>query len=208
MEWFVLRQGHIGWGYRSAHASGARVCAVSICYRLPVHWSSCLPHGGTSEVRLIPKILSRLLWFLRRTAALLRQIRTFPQLFRFCSDFGNSGIRQIVGKSMLTGRWWEGPILISLCGKTNVRNCNLLQRDFFARCRTVLGMAKGFFWRVWWNLEKDETPKRCDFWRLRKMLLKATFPSPSHNSGWSKRHQQPWKRGWPFDRRDKSYWSV
>ena len=37
MEWFVLRQGHIGWGYRSAHASGARVCAVGICYRLPVH---------------------------------------------------------------------------------------------------------------------------------------------------------------------------
>ena len=78
---------------------------------------------------------------------------------------------------MLTGRWWEGRILINLCGKNNVRNCDLLQSDFFARCRTVLGVAKGFFWRVWWNLEKDEAPKRCDFLRLRNMLLKATFPS-------------------------------
>jgi len=40
----------------------------------------------------IPKLLLRLLWFFRRTAALFRQIRTFPQLFRFCSDLGNSGI--------------------------------------------------------------------------------------------------------------------
>ena len=34
----------------------------------------------------IPKLFLRLLWFFRRTAALFRQIRTFPQLFRFCSD--------------------------------------------------------------------------------------------------------------------------
>jgi len=32
----------------------------------------------------IPKLFLRLLWFFRRTAALFRQIRTFPQLFRFC----------------------------------------------------------------------------------------------------------------------------
>jgi len=30
---------------------------------------------------------------------------------------------------------------------------------------------------MWWNLEKDEAPKRCDFLRLRNMLLKVTFPS-------------------------------
>ena len=29
-------------------------------------------------------------------------------------------------------------------GKNNVRNCDLLQRDFFAQCRTVLGV-KGIF---------------------------------------------------------------
>jgi len=52
----------------------------------------------------IPKLLLRLLWFFRRTAALFRQIRTFPQLFRFGSDLGNSGIRQIVRNTMLTGR--------------------------------------------------------------------------------------------------------
>jgi len=82
---------------------------------------------------LIPKLCLRLLWFFRRTAALSRQIRTFPQLFRFCSDLGNPGIRQIVRDSMLTGRWWEGRILINLCGKDNVRNCDLLQSDSFAR---------------------------------------------------------------------------
>jgi len=34
----------------------------------------------------IPKLFVRLLWFFRRTAALFCQIRTFPQLFRFCSE--------------------------------------------------------------------------------------------------------------------------
>jgi len=76
---------------------------------------------------------------------------------------------------MLTGRWWEGRILINLCGNINVRNCDLLQSDFFARCRTVLEVAKGFFRRVQWNLGKDEAPKRCEFLRWRNMLLKATF---------------------------------
>ena len=124
----------------------------------------------------IPKLLLRLLWFFRRKAALSRQIRTFPQLFRFCSDLGNSGIRQIVRNSMLTGRWWEGRILINLCGKNNVRNCDLLQNDFFDCFRTVLGWQRDFF-GMWWNLEKDEAPKRCNFLHLRNMLLKATFPS-------------------------------
>jgi len=36
----------------------------------------------------IPKLLLRLLWFFRRIVALFRQIRTFPQLFWFCSDLG------------------------------------------------------------------------------------------------------------------------
>jgi len=79
---------------------------------------------------------------------LFRRIRTFPQLFRFGFIPGNSGIQQIVRHSMLMGRWREGRILINLCGKNNVRNCDLFQRDFFVWCRTVLGRAKGFFWRV------------------------------------------------------------
>ena len=111
-------------------------------------------NGSRNSETFIPKLLLRLLWFFRRTAALFRQIRTFPQLFRFCSDLGNSAIRQIVRNSMLTGRWWEGRILINLCGNINVRNCDLLQSHFSARCRTVLRVTKGFFRRVWWNLEK------------------------------------------------------
>ena len=88
---------------------------------------------AAEALNFIPKLYLRLLWFFRRTAALFCQIRTFPQLFRFCSDLGNPGIRQI---------------LINLCGNNNVRNCDLLQSDFFDRCRTVLGVAKGFFWYV------------------------------------------------------------
>ena len=40
-----------------------------------------------------PKTSIRLPWFFRRPEALFRQIRTFPQLFRFFLRFGNSGIR-------------------------------------------------------------------------------------------------------------------
>jgi len=60
--------------------------------------------GFPGATMLIPKLYLRLLWFFRRTAALFRQIRTFPQLFRFCADLGNPGVRQIVTNSMLTGR--------------------------------------------------------------------------------------------------------
>ena len=37
------------------------------------------------------------------------------------------------------GFWehWEGQILINLCGKKNVRNFDVLQSDFIARCFTV-----------------------------------------------------------------------
>ena len=103
-------------------------------------------HSTTNN--FIPKLYSRLLWFFRRTAALFRQIRTCPQLFRFCSDSGNPGFRQIVRNSMLTGRRWAGRILINLCGNHNVRNCDLVPSDFFDRWRTVLAVAKGFFWYV------------------------------------------------------------
>ena len=68
---------------------------------------------------------------------------TFSILLRF-----DPGIPQIVRNSMLTGRRWEGRILINLCGNNNVRNCDLLQSDFFYRCRNVLEVAKGFFWYV------------------------------------------------------------
>ena len=84
------------------------------------------------RMNFIQNSLLRLLWIFRRTGTLFRQIRKFPQLFRYCSDLGNSGIRQIVRNSMLTGRWWEGRTLINLCGKNNVRNCDLFQSYFSA----------------------------------------------------------------------------
>ena len=65
-----------------------------------------LPASDTTQClsvnSFIPKLLLRWLWFFRQTAALSRQIRTFPQLFRFYSDLGDSGIRQIVRNSKLT----------------------------------------------------------------------------------------------------------
>jgi len=144
----------------------------------------------------IPKLLLRLLWFFRRTEALFRQIRTFPQLFRFCSDLGNPGIRQIVKNSMLTGRWWEGRILINLCGKNNVRNCNLLQSDFFARCRTVLGVAQGFFWHVV-KLGKRWGPETLWFLTLERHATKSHLPKlifwagRSDSSGFKKGNTHP-----------------
>ena len=132
---------------------------------MPRLFFSMLSRRSLPEYIARPPISSQTL--IEIAMVLFRQI-AFPQLFRFCS-------RQIVRNSMLTGRWWEGRILINLCGKNNLRNCDLLQSYFFAPCRTVLRVAKGFFWRVWWNLKKDEVPKRCDFLRLRNMLLKATF---------------------------------
>jgi len=63
-------------------------------------------HKGLSFVGNVTRgfIPKHLTWFFRQTAALFRQIRMFPQLFRFCSDLWNSGIRQIVRNSMLTGQ--------------------------------------------------------------------------------------------------------
>ena len=89
------------------------------CPQSPQHWAGAHITGRVRKVdarpfsrelvkyddfMFIPKLFLRLLWFFRRTAALFSQIRTFPQLFRFCSDLGNPGIRQIVRDSMLTGR--------------------------------------------------------------------------------------------------------
>ena len=59
------------------------------------HGARCNAAAGSRinfRTTFIPKLLLRLLWFFRRTAALFRQIRTFPQLFRFESILGNSGI--------------------------------------------------------------------------------------------------------------------
>jgi len=44
--------------------------------------------------------------------------------------------------------WRKGQIVINLRGKTDVRNCDLSPRDFCARYKTVLGVAKGFCFSV------------------------------------------------------------
>jgi len=149
--------------------------------------------GGLT--RLIPKLLLRLLWFFRRTAALFRQLRTFSQLFRFCSDLGNPGIRQNVRNSMLTGRWWEGRILINLCGKNNVRNCDLLQSNFFARSRTVLRRQRDFLACVV-TLGKRWGPEPLWFFTLEKHatkshLPKLIFPAGRSDIGGPKRVSAP-----------------
>jgi len=77
---------------------------------------------------------------------------------------------------MLTGRWWEGRILINLCGKKNDRNCDLLQSDFFARCRTVLWVAKGCFWHVV-KLGQRWGPETLCFFTLEKHATKSHLPT-------------------------------
>ena len=49
-------------------------------------WNLCFLNGHPWLYLKAHKLLFRLLWVFQRTVALFRQIRTFPQLFRFCSD--------------------------------------------------------------------------------------------------------------------------
>jgi len=96
--------------------------------------------------------------------------------------------RQIVRNSMLTGRWWERRILINLSSKINVRNCDLLQSDFFARCRTVLGpcsrlgVPMGFFWHVV-KLGKRWGPETFWLFTLEKHATKSHLPKLVSRAG-------------------------
>jgi len=80
------------------------------------------------------------------------------------------------------GRWWEGRILINLCGKKNVRNCDLLHSDFFARCRTVLGWQRVFLACVV-KLGKRWGPETLWFFTLRKHATKSHLPKLVFRAG-------------------------
>ena len=77
--------------------------------------------SNDQDSSLIPKLFLRLLWFFRQTVALFRQIRTFPQLFRFCSDLGNPGIRQIVREACRT-RTYFVPAAFNFKSQTKERD--------------------------------------------------------------------------------------
>jgi len=74
------------------------------------HGARCNAAAGSRinfRTTFIPKLLLRLLWFFRRTAALFRQIRTFPQFFvlnPFWEILESGHIQQIVRYSMLAER--------------------------------------------------------------------------------------------------------
>jgi len=55
---------------------------------------------------------------------------TFSILLRFGEHWNPTNCEKFNADGSLMGR----RILINLCGKNNVRNCDLLQSDFFARC--------------------------------------------------------------------------
>ena len=65
--------------------------------------------------------------------------------------------------------------MINLCGKKIVRNCDLLQSDFFARCRTVLEVAKGFFC-VCGETWKKMKPRNVVIFTLGKHAFKSHLP--------------------------------
>ena len=108
-----------------------------------------------------PKLLLRLPWFFRRKAALFSQIRTFPQLFRFCSDLGNYRIRQIVRNSMLTGRWWEGRISSARpCRPTFWHKLAQVEQvqapSWYRACAMAQGMTSIVgIWLVPWHKERS-----------------------------------------------------
>ena len=55
---------------------------------------------------------------------------SFSILLRFGEYWNPTNCEKFNADGSLMGR----RILINLCGKNNVRNCDLLQSDFFARC--------------------------------------------------------------------------
>jgi len=65
--------------------------------------------------------------------------------------------------------------LISLCSKNKVRNCDLLQSDFFARCRTVPGRQRDFLACVV-TLGKRCGPETLRFFTLEKHATKSHLP--------------------------------
>jgi len=70
---------------------------------------------------------------------------TFSILLRFGELWNPTNCEKFNADGSLMGRT---NLDKSLC-KKNVRNCDQLLSDFFARFRTFLGVGKGFFWRVW-----------------------------------------------------------
>ena len=136
------------------------------CYRRHIH----------------PKTLIEIAMVLSKNSGSFPSNSHVSATFSILLRFGDFGIRQIVRNSMLTGRRWEGRILINLCGNNNVRNCDLLQSDFFDRCRTVLGVAKGFFWYVV-KLGKRWGPETLRFFTLEKHATKSHLPKLISRAG-------------------------
>ena len=60
--------------------------------------------------------------------------------------------------------WRKGRILINLCGKTDVRNCDLLQRDFFCSVKDSPMGGKGFFLECVVKLGKKWGPETLWFY--------------------------------------------
>jgi len=123
----------------------------------------------------LPKLLLRLLWFFRRTAALFRQIRTFPQLFRFCSDLGileSDKLWEIQCWRVADGKDESWSIYVVRTTFRIATDCKVI---FFAPCRTVLGVAKGFFWHVV-KLGKRWGPETLWFFTLEKNATKSHLP--------------------------------
>ena len=147
-------------------------------------------------VNLHPKTLFEIAMVLSTNSCSFLSNSHVSVTFSILLRFGNPGIRQILRESMLTSRWWEGRILINLCGNNNVRNCDLLQSDFFDRCRTVLGVAKGFFWYVV-KLGKRWGPETLWFFTLEKHATRSHLPKlifwagQSDTSGFKKGNTHP-----------------
>ena len=121
-------------------------CDVLWMYH-PPHTIKLIPESDIHSKTLIE--FAMVLSTNRRSFPSNSNVPNFFDFVQICGILASDKLWEIqCQNSMLTGRWWEGRILINLCGKNNVRNCDLFQSDFFARCSTVWGVAKGFFWHV------------------------------------------------------------
>ena len=91
------------------------------------------------RLRLVQKAHAKTLFEI--AMALFTISVSFPSKLRFSATFsillrfGESWNPTNCEKFNADGSWWEGRILINLCGKNKVRNCDLLQSGWYRRRR-------------------------------------------------------------------------
>jgi len=130
------------------------------------HWSHCnsLQLICTVLMKFIPKLWFEIAMVLStNSGSFLSNLHVFAT-FSFWIHSGKIWNLGISNKLWYIQCWRKGRILINLCGKTDVRNCDLLQRDFFCSVKDSPMGGKGFFLECVVKLGKKWGPETLWFY--------------------------------------------